>query len=257
MAHSDELAWHSDKESSDVDSCCSQTSTPGFKRGVHQDVEMEQVISLLKEEAETLTRKQKRTPSVQILADARVSHWSKRDNVCVIETHEGWNFKQWISALRVGSIRITCRSVVLYLEHSSTYTDVPPLKNALLTVCKIIRQYDRNIRIFISNLLPSPSYSPLKRSRVEKDFLLLQAIRSVNRVIGKVHYLSLFEHFVSLSGKIIQPTHRYFREDGDLTYLGCMVMRRMHNERNRYQKLSVSIRGDVCHHRLENSHFME
>ena len=53
--------------------------------------------------------------------------------------------------------------------------------------------------------------------------MLLQAVRSVNCALGKVHFLSAYEHFVSKRGKLIKPTHKYFREDGQFTVLGCLV----------------------------------
>ena len=54
----------------------------------------------------------------------------------------------------------------------------------------------------------------------------LQAIRSTNRVIKKVFYLSVFEHFTSSKrNRIITPTYKYFQEDQQLTRLGCLTIR--------------------------------
>ena len=115
---------------------------------------------------------------------------------------------------------------MLYLENTATYSDIPPLKNGLQSLCKAIRQHHRTCRMFITNLLPSPSSSPQRRTRNHAEFTLLQAIRSANRALGKIHYLSLFEHFVSCrKTTTIRPTHKYFTEDFGLTPLGCMVMR--------------------------------
>ena len=60
---------------------------------------------------------------------------------------------------------------------------------------------------------------------MESNFILLQAVRSINRALKKVHFMSLYEHFVSKRGKIIKPMHKYFQEDGQLTQLGCMTVR--------------------------------
>ena len=79
--------------------------------------------------------------------------------------------------------------------------------------------------MFIANVLlkPSSSLGNQIRTRLESDFVLLQAVRGTNRA-QKIHYLSIFEHFMSTkSGRIIKPTHKYFQEDGELTKLGCMV----------------------------------
>ena len=60
----------------------------------------------------------------------------------------------------------------------------------------------------------------------EVNLMLLQVVRSVSRAVGgKVHFLSICEHFISKKGKIIKPTYKYFQEQGDLTPLGCLVFR--------------------------------
>ena len=129
-----------------------------------------------------------------------------------MEYRPHWTLVQWLGARRAETIRIECKAVVLYLEKAITFDDVPPLKNGLQAICKIIRQHKKGIRIFISNVLPKPSSSPVGRPRVETNFMLLQAMRSVNRVLKKVHFLTAYEHFISSKGRIIWPTHKYFQD---------------------------------------------
>ena len=170
----------------------------------------------------------KRGPSVHILADSRINNWPTVDNVCAVDFRQDWSFKQWISALRAEIIRVKCHTVILYLEKVQEYDQVPPLKNALQTVCKIIKQHSRDARIFMSNLLPHVSQSPIRRKPLaEVNFTLLQAVQSVNRAMGgKIHFLSVYEHFVSHKGKIIWPTHKFFQEDNvQLSLFGCMILR--------------------------------
>ena len=158
-----------------------------------------------------------------LLADSRVQDWPINDNICLSEIHPDWNMRQLVTALRVGSIWITCDTVVLYLEKMHEFA----AKNALENLCHIIRQHRRDACIFVSNSLPALPCSPLRKSVQEGNFLLLQAVCSVNRAIpkGKVHYLSVFEHFVSKKGKIIWPTHQYFKENAQLMVYGCMIFR--------------------------------
>ena len=145
--------------------------------------------------------------------------------VCIVDYQPNWNFKAWLSALRAESIRIKCNTVVMYFERSQEY-DVPPLKNALQAICKTVRQHNPGVRIFISNLLPRISSSPVRKPLGEANYILLQAVRSINRVMGKVHFLSLREHFISKSGRVIRPTCQFFREDNEqLSSYGCMVFR--------------------------------
>ena len=157
----------------------------------------------------------RRKPSLQLLVDSRIREWPHKDNVCLVDYYPEWKFKDWIAALCAEMVCITCDTVVLYLEKSEEIQEVPPLKNAL--------QHKPGERIFISNMLTKVSSSPLRRS-VDSGFTLLQAIRSVNRVLHRVHYLSIFEHFFS-KGRIIKPTHQFFREDGHLTTYGCLIFR--------------------------------
>ena len=149
------------------------------------------------------------------------------DRVCKIDYRAGWSLQQWLTALRAETVRVEehIGTVVLYLEKSLTFEDVPPLKNGLQAIFKVIRQHNRNCRIFISNLLSMPSNSPIGKPRVQSNFILLQAVRSINRILRKVHFLTVYEHFVSHKGKILRPTHHYFQENGQLTPLGCMVLR--------------------------------
>ena len=163
--------------------------------------------------------------SLHLLANAMVENWSQKDNVCHVDYNPGWNLSQWLSALRAETVRIRSNTVVLYLEKAITYEDVPPLKNGLQAICKIIRQHRKGARIFIANVLPRPSRSPLGRPRVETNFMLLQAVRSVNRAIKKTHFLTIYEHFMSKRGKILRPTHKYFESNQQLTKLGCIVLR--------------------------------
>ena len=234
MVHSqtEEDSWDTDQ-----DSAVSVTSTPDFKRGKHGNVNktMEPEVSdllshhiceLIVREARLFKHatREKRAPSVHILADAHIQAWPKNDNICVTDYELGWSLKKWLAALRAGIITIRCHTVILYLEACHTYPDVPPLKNALQGLCKVIRQHQKEVRIFVANIMPKVSKSPV-RPRVELNFNLLQAVRSVNRILKKIHFLSVYEHFVSKKGVILHPTHKYFQEDEQLTPLGCLIMR--------------------------------
>ena len=137
----------------------------------------------------------------------------------------GWSIKRWIAALQAETIWIQCHSVILFLERAQNL-EVPPLKNAIQTLCRVIQQHSRGARIFISNLFPRAHRSPLDRALTETNYVILQATRSVNQALTKVHYLSVFEHLVSKRGnKIIRPTHQYFDEKQQLTRYRCLIVR--------------------------------
>ena len=113
----------------------------------------------------------------------------------------------------------------MYFEETEGFEDVPPLKNKLQALCHVVKQHNPSARIFISNLLPRISRSPVKKPRGENEFLLLQAVRSVNRVLTRVHFMTLYQHFVSKKGTVIQPAHRYLDQQENLTVLGCLTFR--------------------------------
>ena len=84
-----------------------------------------------------------------------------------------------------------------------------------------------NPKIFIANHLPVVTASPLKNPVLISNFLLQQAVWSVARALrGGVFELSLFEHFTASSnGKPLALSHKYFAETGQLTQLGCLILR--------------------------------
>ena len=215
--------WESDMES--------ETSTPDFKRGKHRQEELEQAA--VKEILEKgvhwpvpswIRRRQVRGPSVLILADAQFKHWpAQLDKVCQIEFHPNWPIKWWTQAIRLGQLKITCHTVVIYLEGLCHWADIPPIKNALTSLCKAVRNHGVEPRIFVSNILPQVGTSPLK-SVNQFNFTLQLAVRSTCRVVGSVHELSLYEHFMSAKNRRLRPTHKYF-EVGGLSRLGCLIAR--------------------------------
>ena len=227
MVHADqEEPWDSDA------SMASSTSTPDFKHGKHQnDLLAQQARSEILETVTTGSEGDHsvhRPPSMHILSDARLSNWPSRDNICMMDYHPGWGFQHWISALRAETIWVKCNTVVLYFEKSQDYEDVPPVKNSLHTICKVLHQHNQTVCIFIANILPKASASPVRRvlAETKNNFVLLQAVHSVNRALGKVHYLSIYEHFTSQSGSVIRPVHKYFKQDNvQLSSYGCLIFR--------------------------------
>ena len=171
-------------------------------------------------------RDRKTHPAMLILADSQLINWPGRDCICRVEVRK-WPLKRWTQAVRLGEIRISSTTVILYLESSRNWVDVPPIKNALQTLCKTIRNNSNcnDPRIFIANHLPRVSSSPVQQSVPHSNFTLQQAVRSICRSIGKVYELSIYEHFISSKGKMIRPSHKYFADQDNLIPFGCLVFR--------------------------------
>ena len=211
----------------------SDTSTPDYKRGKHSrgpSLTDGKVVELIKKEGLEFKlprwlQERRTQASILILADSQLKYWPPRNNICQVEFHPNWPINRWTQALRAGIIQVECGTVIIYLEGTRRWEDVPPIKNILQTLYKNIRNLGNNPRIFIANHLPGVNVSPLCSPLMGSNFILQQATRSIGRAIGKVFELSLFEHFVSSNGRIIQPVDDYFVENGTLTKFGCMVFR--------------------------------
>ena len=212
---------------SDVDGH-SDISTPAYKRGRRETETDLEVVRIIQKEGigSPIPRWARcRGQSIVILADSQVKHWPEKDNICQIHYREGWPLARWGQAIRMGDLKITQHTVLLYLEVTRGWQDVPPIKNGLHHLCKTIRNYANKPQIFVGNHLPRISSSPVRHPVNVSNFTQQQAIQSVARVLGKVYELSLFEHFVSRRGKAIKPWHHYFSEDGNLTTFGCLIFR--------------------------------
>ena len=73
-----------------------------------------------------------------------------------------------------------------YLENVMNYSDMPPLKNMLEAVCKLICQHQIGAHIYVSDMLPRVSSSPLRRPSVkDANYTLLQAVRSTHQGTGR------------------------------------------------------------------------
>ena len=109
-------------------------------------------------------------PSVLLLADMQVKYWPEKDKVCEVIYHKNWPLKRWNQALRMGLISVTSHTVVLYLESTRCWQDVPPIKNTLTMLCKTLRNIGNNPRIFISNHLPRIGVNPVPISSTSLQF---------------------------------------------------------------------------------------
>ena len=169
-----------------------------------------------------------RGPSLLILVDSQLGNWPGNDKICQIQMRKNWPLSRWSQAIKTGDIGIHSNNIFLYLESTRNWLDVPPIKNALHSLCKVIRSHANanDPRIYISNHLPRISGSPLRVPIHNLNFTQQQAIRSVGRALGRVFEVSVHEHFVSSrKGRVIKPVHKYFIEDGALSQMGCMVFR--------------------------------
>ena len=170
-------------------------------------------------------RDKRQTLSVMILADAQLAAWPKHDKKCVIVYKPGMPVKQWSRYIRAGTLDIQVKNVLIYFEALMVWSEAPPIKNTLQSVCKAIRGQQPEARIYVANMIPRVGRSPVVMDVSSFNFVLQEAVCSVGRALSRVHNLALFEHFMSSKGKILNPKYDYFNGADELTYLGCLVLR--------------------------------
>ena len=137
--------------------------------------------------------------------------WPWADKVCQLEFHLKRLIKDWSLSIKDGFVDTKCHTLVLYLEGLASWSEVPPIKNCLQAIATALRKKHPRNRIFVSNLLPANT-SPISMSRDKFNFVLTQATCSVSRALGKIHVLSLYEHFVSDTGRMVKLADQYFKQ---------------------------------------------
>ena len=213
-------------ETSDSDDD-STTSTPAYRRG---ELSRFQITEIIKKEGleDHETKVGKRPQSVLILADSKLQDWPLNDGRCNVIVNEQWTINDWINGIRWNRVPIQVFNVVLYLERMRDWqSPPPPLKNALQSLGRAIRMVCSDTRIYVCSMLPNISNSPLSPMMKAPMFnpILMAATESVHRSMGCMYYLDIYSHFVSRQGGILSPSHKYFRVDSQLRYLGCLMFR--------------------------------
>ena len=101
-----------------------------------------------------------------------------------------------------------------------------PLKNVVLALCRSIRSINSDCRIFIANLPPAIQRAPVLGKRIpELNEEILEVVLSTNRLMKKVHLLSIYEHLMGSDNKIASPVQRYYCKELEFTCLGCGIFR--------------------------------
>ena len=218
--------WNTETEGEQSD-----TSTPNFKRGRHELTDA-QIRQILREEACVLLpvqeawRRRNARHSVFLAADSRVQAWPLHDTKIRVSLKESWSMTQWTQAFRTGYLDYSCGKVLIYFEMLAEIPVPTPLNNAVLALCRSIRWKNTDCQIYILNLLPKISPTPVLGPSVPvANQHILEAVRNVNRRMGSVFYLSVFEHFFTKESGLLIPPCKHFRANGDLSQLGCMVLR--------------------------------
>ena len=235
MVHEDTSPWCTD----------SDTLTPLCKRGRHEEQEQvgnrhaKQVTKLdLQAVAEIKANSyqlpavpqwmlRNRQATVLLLADAQLHRWPIHDNKVRIVMRASWTLLQWIQVIQSTYVQVASyHKVIIYFELFSNVQVPAPLKNSIIALCRAIRTHNLESQIYICNLLPHQGgrSTVLGLTVTQANGHLFTATVSVGRRLGSIHLLSLHEHFVSPADPI-SPVHKYFREDGQLTRLGCLTFR--------------------------------
>ena len=212
------------------------TSTPGYKRGIH-DKPVQRSPQQLEQEArdEILDEGMNYSPlptwmhrvrpaSVHILADHHLGNWPIGDRLCKFSYFQHLPLIRWNDKLQYRDILIRAGVVVLYLQKIRHTGHTTFLKERVAQMCKAVRRANPDTRVFICDTLPSTAM--LENQQVSKfNRELFVAVQQVNREMENIFYLSMNAHFSDVHGNLIHPADKYFKTSGELTYLGCVIFR--------------------------------
>lgn len=87
-----------------------------------------------------------RAPSILILADSQFAYWPSKDKLCTVEVRS-WPLKHWAQAIKMGEILINRNTVILYLESTCNWADVP-LSRMGCSLC---------VRPYVTPMIPESS----------------------------------------------------------------------------------------------------
>ena len=203
------------------------TSTPGFKRGRHDnDAQLRELIKTQGIHYPLPKWMKKRWgASLHILADNHLGEWPFGDSQCRITYMQHQPLISWVTKLQQCSLLIRTHIVVLYLQKLRNMAHTAAtLKNRLAQVCRSVRSASLDCRIYVCNTLPSGTNSLMENQQITLyNKSLFEATLHVNRKLEKVYYVSMNVHFMDEGGHTITPLHKYFCESNDLTRLGCLI----------------------------------
>ena len=211
MHHEEDEVWDTEDDTSQLDISISSsdestTSTPGYKRAMSEpSLSKQEVVELIKKEGlqahKLIPEATLRAASILILADSKLQDWPLTDKKCVVYVKEDWSIKDWVDAIRSNWITIRVPTVVLYLKRIKDWKSLPPIKNAIQSIYRAIRLRDEECRPFVCNLLPIVGTAPVLGMRVQMlNPIIMKAVESVHRIMGKCHLMDIHGHFTGAQG---------------------------------------------------------
>ena len=220
----------------------SSTSTPDYKRGRHPE-QAEQYRPLRSQALTAIARdeilhegiklkkaprwmRKRRVPTTIILSDGYFQRWPQKDTKCVVVMEPSYDLWKWSAVIKSRELRLhTYFNIILCLQKLYKL-EGPPLTNSLQALARAIKSANPECRLFIANLPPSPQSSPVLGKRISSfNEELLQAVINISRRMNKIHHLSIYEHLIDSTGKLLSPVKYYFRSDDQLTKVGCALVR--------------------------------
>ena len=157
--------WDSDKDSQHSDGTvqhgkeCDGDRTQGQETEEPDDKAVQSAIKKhgIKWKVSTWVYKNKQ-PTIQVLCDAFLAKWSRKDKYC--QMFERWysHIGQWTQAIRKHELIMLDQLpiTVIALQCIKQLECLEPLKNNLAAMCRVIRNIKGPGRIFIVSAVPNP-----------------------------------------------------------------------------------------------------
>ena len=242
--------WQSDQSTdSDTDTTCStesdtdtatdsdsdtetesESSTPAYKRGIHPSTDQIARQEIL-EKGMKMRRvprwmRVRRGPTTLILTDAYLKNWSDKDCKCKAVYRPEFDTWKWIAVIRSRELDLRPFLNVVMCFSKIKSLDGLQLRNTVQSIARAVRMANHDCRIFFANLPPTPQSPPVLGRRISAfNADLLEAVHSVGKKMLKVHLITVHEHLMDKTGKILSPVRLYFKDQQEFTKLGCALFR--------------------------------
>ena len=159
-----------------------------------------------------------RPPSMQLVCDAQMEQWPRRDNKVRVMFKRDWNVMKITEAVRTQEIGLRFGITVFHLTRVREIQSLEPLRNRLAALCRAVKVEQPQGRIFFCNLLPNPHARKVMPPR-DKDFnrLLEEAVNGINSRLGRVFYINMWERSQIQQVQLNQKPRSFLRMKDCLT----------------------------------------
>ena len=169
-------SWHTEEDQE------SDTSTPGYKRGIHsgdrpvlEKVRQEGLSAAIPSWCKSVVAQ-----SIAIIDDGLLSEWPSKDRKCGVLSMNA-HLKECAAKIRERQVSVDFPIVVINLQGIRIVKGMEPLKNGLAALCRAIRSQAPHGQIFIASYMVEPyQTSALQTWAIQLNPSLQMAVQGIN-----------------------------------------------------------------------------